>query len=74
MSVVVIILIGVRVVVVIIITIGLIELLLLILHHYFVLLYGSFCFIKFNFTLNFCNFLFGSVALFYFILQGIKYL
>ena len=31
-----------------------------------------FDFIKFKFTLNFCNYLFGSVALFYFILQGIK--
>ena len=29
-------------------------------------------FIKFKFTLNFRNYLFGSAALFYFILQGIK--
>ena len=31
-----------------------------------------FDFITFRFTLNFCNYLFGSVALFNFILQGIK--
>ena len=31
-----------------------------------------FDFIKFKFTSKFCNYLFGSAALFYFILQGIK--
>ena len=31
-----------------------------------------FDFIKFKLTLNFCNYLFRGVALFYFILQGIK--
>ena len=31
-----------------------------------------FDFIKFKLTLNFCNYLFGSIALFYFILQGNK--
>ena len=54
------------------IIIGLTKLLLLIFHHFFVFFLRFSDFIKFKFTLNFCNYLFGSVALFYFILKGIK--
>ena len=68
MGVVVFIVIGVRVVVGVVVVV----LLLPVLHHCFVLFYGFFYFIKFKLTLNFCNYLFGSVALFYFILEGIK--
>ena len=42
------------------------------IHLLYFIFISFFDFIKLKFTLNFCNYLFGSVALFYFILQEIK--
>ena len=62
---------GVKVVVCVVVVLD--VLLLPVLHRYFVVLFlWFFDLIKFKLTLNFCNYSFGSVALFYFILQGIK--
>ena len=71
MGVVVIIILGVRVVVAVI-NIVLIILLLPTLHHFFALFLWFFDFIKFKFPFNFCNYFFGSVALFYFILRELS--
>ena len=72
MGVIVIFIMGVRVVFAIIIIIGIFKLLLILnmVCHFL----WFFDFIKFKFTLNFCYYLFGSVALFqfHFILQAIK--
>ena len=60
----------VSVVVAIIIIIGIFKLFLIL--HIALSFFIVFDFIKFKSTLNFCDYLFGSVALFHFILQGIK--
>ena len=42
------------------------------IYYYFILFYSLLISLSFKFTLKFCNYWFGSVALFNFILQGIK--
>ena len=54
------------IIIIINIIVGSIKLLSLILHHCFVLFYSFFYFIKFKFTLNFCDYLVGNFILLYF--------
>ena len=54
------------IIIIINIIVGSIKLLSLILHHCFVLFYSFFYFIKFKFTLNFCDYLVANFILLYF--------
>ena len=54
------------IIIIINIIVGSVKLLSLILHHCFVLFYSFFYFIKFKFTLNFCDYLVSNFILLYF--------